>query len=133
MFLLLLAVNFFISVAVCFIIVRIFKTPINKILQRLITEDLYAMWGRYMTFAIYVVGISGGVRVWDLEKYITPRSQGGTILELTSERWVLEVYRTMIDTLQSNAWMLLLFFLFTLIAFVIAKGMELRRQAGQKG
>jgi hypothetical protein len=133
MFLLLLAVNFLISVGVCLIVARIFQSPISRILQRLIAEELYSTWSRYMTFAIYVVGISGGVRVWDLEKYITPRAQGGTILELTSDRWVLEVYRTMIDTLQSNAWMLLLFFLFTLIAFVITKGMELRKQTSQKG
>jgi len=128
MFLTLLAANLLISFAVCFIIVFIFKNPINKILQRLISEDVYSTWSKYMTFAIYVVGISGGVRIWDLEKYITPRTQDGVILELTTERWVLEIYRTIIGTLQSNAWMLLLFFIFTLIAYVIVKGMELRRR-----
>jgi len=104
MFIALLAANFIISFAVCFIVARIFQIPINKIMQRLVAEDIFITWGKYMTFAIYVVGISGGVRVWDLEKYIIPRSQGGTILELTNERWVLEIYRTIIGTLQSDAW-----------------------------
>jgi flagellar biosynthesis/type III secretory pathway M-ring protein FliF/YscJ len=40
----------------------------------------------------------------------------------------LEIYRTIIGTLQSNAWILLLFFLFALIAYVIVRGMETRRQ-----
>jgi len=128
MFITLLVANFLVSFTVCFIIARIFQNPINKIMQRLIAEDIYITWGKYMTFAIYVVGISGGVRIWDLEKYITPRNQDGTILELTSDRWVLEIYRTIIETLQSDAWMLLLFFIFTLIAYVIVKGMELRRK-----
>jgi hypothetical protein len=128
MFITLLVVNFLVSLLVCFIIVRIFQTPISKILQRLIAEEISATWGKYMTFAIYVVGISGGVRIWDLEKYITQHIQGGAIVELTNERWVLEIYLTIIGTLQSNAWMLLLFFIFTLIAYVITKGMELRRQ-----
>jgi len=46
------------------------------------------------------------------------------VLELTQDRWILEVYGTIIGTLQSIAWMLLLFFLFALIAYVIVKGME---------
>ena len=127
MFVTLLIVNFLISFAVCFLIGRIFKTPIDKILQRLVAEEIYTAWSKYITFAIYVVGISGGVRIWDLEKYITPHTPGGTVLELNSDRWVLETYRAVIDTLQSVAWMLLLFFIFALIAFVILKGLEVRR------
>jgi hypothetical protein len=128
MFILLLVVNFLLAFAVCFIVARIFKNPINKILQRLIADDIYAIWTRYIIFAIYVVGVSGGVRVWDLEKYISPQSDKSTILELNLDRWVLEIYRTIIGTLQSVAWMLLLFFIFALIAYVIVKGMELKKQ-----
>jgi hypothetical protein len=128
MFLTLLAANTVLAFAVCFIVARIFRAPINKILQRLVAEDIFSAWGRYIIFAIYVVGISGGVRIWDLEKYITPEKEGGTIIELTQERWILELYRTIIGTLQSIAWMLLLFFIFALIAFVILKGLEMRKQ-----
>jgi hypothetical protein len=128
MFITLLVINFAIALGVCYIIARLFRKPIDGILQRLVAEELYTAWSKYITFAIYVVGISGGVRIWDLEKYITPKTAGGTSLELTSDRWVLEIYRTVIDTMQSDAWMLLLFFIFALIAFVIVKGLELRKQ-----
>ena len=129
MFITLLLISFIVSFAVCFAVAIIFRSPIDKILQRLVNEALYSSWSKYIGFAIYVVGISGGVRIWDLEKYITPQTKETGIIELTSERWVLELYRTVIGTLQSVAWMLLLFFIFTLIAFVIVKGMELRKQA----
>ena len=45
---------------------------------------------------MYVVGISGGVRVWDLEKYITPRQAEMEPIVLNAERWTLEEidYRT---------------------------------------
>lgn len=129
MFILLLIINLLLAFAVCFIVARIFRAPINKILQRLVAEDIFSAWGRYIMFAIYVVGISGGVRIWDLEKYITPAKEGGTILELTQERWILELYRTIIGTLQSIAWMLMLFFIFALIAYVILKGLEMKKQA----
>jgi hypothetical protein len=35
------------------------------------------------------------------------------------DRWVLEVYRPVIGTLQSVAWMLLVFFLLALLAYVV--------------
>ena len=128
MFILLLVVNTVVAFVVCLVIAKIFRPPIDKILQRLVGEDIYSTWSKYIIFAIYVVGISGGVRIWDLEKYITPAAKDGVVLELNSNRWVLEIYHTIIGTAQSNAWMLLIFFIFALLAFVIVKGLELRKQ-----
>jgi hypothetical protein len=128
MFFTFLFVNFTIAAAMCFLLQRVFHTPVNSILHRLIAEDIYTAWSKYLAFATYVVGISGGVRIWDLEKYITPRDNKD-IIALTPERWALEIYRTVLETLQSVAWMLLIFFLFALIAFVIVKGMEMRKNS----
>ncbi len=80
-------------------------------------------------FALYVVGISSGVRIWALEKYVTPEKEGGAIIQLTNERWILEVYRTIIETLQSIAGVMLAFFIFALVAFVVVKGLEVRKQS----
>jgi hypothetical protein len=81
-----------------------------------------------MKFAILVVGISAGVRIYHVEKYITPvrADKAAAIAELTFERWVLELYRTVIETLQGIAWMLLVFFVFALIAYVIVRLAELK-------
>jgi hypothetical protein len=51
------------------------------------------------------------------------------IIALTSERWVLEVYRTVIQTLQGIAWMLLAFFAVALLAYVVVLLSELKRAA----
>ncbi len=133
MFITLLVVTFVISISVCFVVARLFRQPIEKILDRVVKDDISSAWVKYLTFAIYVVGVSGGVRVWDLEKYITPRPEETEIFILNADRWVLEVYRTIIGTLQSVAWMLLVFFIFALIAYVIVKGMEMRRTAKETG
>jgi hypothetical protein len=126
MFLTLLLVTFVIAALVSFAVVRLFDRPLRQILGRLVAEDLSEAWHRYIVFAIYVVGISGGVRVWSLEQYILPRERDAAPLVLTPERWTLEVYRTIIGTLQSAAWMLLVFFVFALIAYVVVRGLELR-------
>jgi hypothetical protein len=128
MFLSLLIASFIVSLAVCFIIVRLFKSPINRILHRLVAEDISDAWSKYLLFAMYVVGISGGVRIWQLEKYIIPKAGQAESLQLTNERWVLEIYQTIIGTLQSIAWMLLVFFIFALLAYVIVRGLEMRKQ-----
>jgi hypothetical protein len=127
MFLILLLVTFAIALATSTLVAALFNRPVKKILDRLVSEELGATWKRYILFAIYVVGISGGVRVWELERYITPRTRDEAPIILNSDRWVLEVYKTVVGTLQSVAWMLLVFFLFALLAYVVVRGFEARR------
>ena len=129
MFWSLLFVNLIEAFIICMIVATLFKRPVSRIMQRLVTDEIYTAWTKYIAFAIYVVGISGGVRIWDLEKYINPSGKDNIILELTQDRWMLEVFHTVIATLQSIAWMMLVFFLFALIAYVIIRGFEMKKQA----
>ena len=130
MFITLLITTFIIAFIVSTIVVLLFARPINKILDRIISDQISRVWSKYLKFAIYVTGISSGVRIWNLEQYITkPQYQGSEIVQLTTERWVFEVYRTIIGTLQGVAWMLLVFFIFALVAYVIVRVFEMRHKA----
>lgn len=129
MFVRLLIVTFLLAAAVSTGVALLFTRPVRKVLGRLVTEELAPVWRRYILFAIYVVGISGGVRVWEIERYVTPDKEG-KLLALTDERWVIEIYKTILGTLQAVAWMLLVFFLFALIAYVVVRGFELRHAGG---
>lgn len=136
MFIGLLAVTLLIALAVSALIAVIFSGPVKRIMQRIVPDEISAAWVRFLTFAIFVVGIGGGVRIRDLERYITPRDADLGILELTAERWVIEVYSTVIGTLGAIAWMLLVFFVFALVAYVIVRVFEMKwahRAAGQVG
>ena len=77
-----------------------------------------------MMFAIYVVGISNGVRVWNLERYILPNVKDSVLPVLNTNRLLFEMYSTVIGALQGIAWLLLVFFIFTLIAFVFLRVFE---------
>lgn len=130
MFITLLVTTFIIAFIVSTIVVLLFARPINKILDRIISDQISRAWSKYLKFAIYVTGISSGVRIWNLEQYITkPHYQGSEIVQLTTERWVFEVYRTIIGTLQGVAWMLLVFFIFALVAYVIVRVFEMKHKA----
>jgi hypothetical protein len=120
MFITLLVVTFVIALSVSAAVARSFASPIKRILGHIVADDLTFAWTKYIRFAILVVGISSGVRIWELERYITPLGPPGMeVLVLNRDRWILEVYRTIIGSLQGIAWLLLAFFIFALIAYVV--------------
>jgi hypothetical protein len=125
MFATLLVVTFLVAAGTSVSIALVFSRPVRKILGRLVSDDLAPIWQRYVLFAVLVVGVAGGVRVWDLEKYITPDKER-KVLAITSQRWGLEIYKTVIGSLESVTWMLLIFFIFTLVCYVVIRGFELR-------
>jgi hypothetical protein len=130
MFITLLIITFAIAFVVSSLVVLMFRKPLDSILGRIISDKISTAWSKYLKFAIYVTGISSGVRIHSLEKYITrPEFKGSEVIMLNAERWVLEVYRTVIGTLQGVAWMLLVFFIFALIAYVITRAFELKNKA----
>ncbi len=126
MFLILLLVTFVLAAVVSFCVVKVFDKSISTIFRRIIQDEISSTWHKYVKFATYVVGISGGVRIHQLERYISAPTKDSQVLELNNERWVLEIYRTIIETLQAIAWMYLVVFIFALIAYVIVKAFELR-------
>ena len=126
MFLALLLVTFVLAAVVSFCVVMVFDKPISTIFRRIIQDEISSTWHKYVKFATYVVGISGGVRIHQLERYISAPTKDSQVLELNNERWILEIYRTIIETLQAIAWMYLVVFIFALIAYVIVKAFELR-------
>ncbi len=139
MFFALLIVTLLVATLVSYLVARAFEHPILTILERIVGPEMAGAWAKYMKFAIYVVGVSGGVRIYGLESYLPqPKTKmpNGVMepvtqqLALTPERWVLEVYRTVIETMQALVWMLLVFFLFALIAYVIVRVWGGRKKEG---
>lgn len=136
MFLTLLLVTFAVALAVSAGVAAIFSRPVNRILTRIIADDISVAWLRYLVFAILVVGVSSGVRIYQLERYITPQrcaDESTDVLPLSVERWVLELYRTVIESLQGIAWLLLVFFVVALIAYMIVRIAERRTSARSEG
>lgn len=123
-FLLLLVVTLAIAVIVSGLVIFFFRKSVDKIFMRLIGEEIAVAWKKFLIFALFVVGVSSGVSIWKLERFIMPETEGVTRPVLTAEFWGLEIYRTIIQTLGGMAWALLIFFLVALVAFVIVKKKE---------
>jgi hypothetical protein len=128
MFLLMLLVTLVVSLVTAGLSARFFDRAVARILTRIVGDELADAWHKYIQFAIVVVGVSGGVQLWELQKYIATKGDGSTPPVMNLMSWVLEIYRTVIETLQSIAWMLLLFFLCGMIALVIMRAIDARRK-----
>jgi hypothetical protein len=128
MFLFLLFATFVVALAVSFAVMWLFTKPIDSVLHRIIADEISAAWSKYMKFAILVVGVSAGVQLRDLEKYINSALGGREAAPVGFDRWIFELYRAAIETLQGIAWMLLVFFVFALIAYVIVRIGEMRSE-----
>ena len=133
MFYYLIITTFVLALSVSLLVMWLFSGSINSILARIIHDPIHGAWAKYTKFAGMVVGTSSGIRIYDMEKYISPLTYTGTgenqksvIIELTQERWFLEIYRTIIETLQGLAWMMLLFFMVSLFAYVIVSWSEIK-------
>ena len=126
----LLLVTLLIAVVVTIVVIFSFSKPIKHILLRIIGEEIAVVWRKFLTFALFVVGISSGISIRNLERFIAPITEESPRPDLTLEFWALEIYRTLISTLGGLAWALLIFFIFALIAFVIVKGRE--KKAGDQ-
>lgn len=122
----LLVTTFIVAFVVASLVVWLFNKPFESILRQVLPAELSPAWAKYLRFAIYVVGIGGGVRVWDLEKYMIAQYPYKVIVALTPERWLLELYQTIIGTLQSTTILLLVFFVFALLAVVVVRIFEAR-------
>ena len=125
-FILMLGIMFCITSIVSTLIILFFRKPLKTIFNRLINEDISAGWVKYITFAMFVVGVSGGVRVWELEKYLNPRGRNLEPIVLNLDRWVFEIYQSIIQTLQSISWFLLIVFCVALIVYAFIRGFEMK-------
>ena len=54
------------------------------------------LWSRTLKFAICVIGVSLGIRVWEIERFLLPDQ------EITANIVVLEAYKTLLRTAQAN-------------------------------
>ncbi len=127
----LLLPTFLVALLICFLIARLFQARIGAVFARLVGEPLHLAWQRYVVFAIYVVGLSSGVELEKIEAYVRPPLPTAETppLTLDADRIALELYRTVIETLQGIAWMLLLVFLVLLIVYAIVRSSELKAAA----
>lgn len=120
------------SLLICVVVQFTFRNSISQTLS-VISTELSAGWSRYMKFAIYVVGISGGVNFYPLRQYAEQLKKGDveTPVSLTSELFSLYLVETSIDTLQSLSTLLFAFFTVAMICYFLKK-ISLRRVESKK-
>jgi hypothetical protein len=135
MFVLLFTISFLLAGGVAAGVARLSQDPIEVILHRFLAAHISVGLSKYLRFAIIVVGVASGTRVGALEEYIGATSYNKAALSaaLTQEVWVLELYRTVLATVEGIVWLLLVVAFFVILAvLIIRKGNMKQLQGGQE-
>ncbi|HOJ37927.1 MAG TPA: hypothetical protein PLI27_02305 [Ignavibacteriales bacterium] len=118
MFYLLLFSSLITGILVTFITIKIFRGTIKSLIQKIIELDIYEEWLKYITFVMYIIGVSSTFKINELAKYSDSYFQQN-IFQV--EKLVLNLVGTTINVLQSLAWILFLFYIALLVIIVIFK------------
>jgi len=92
----------------------VFMPWLKRVLDRLTSQPLAQAWQRCLNWAIILVGLQGGIHIWELENLALSKKQ--IPFNTNPMYWILEIYRAFIDTAQSCMWVIILFLL---VAFVV--------------
>jgi hypothetical protein len=127
-FIALFGVSLVLALAVSITVAWLSKDVMESILHRFLADKIGTALSQYLRFAIVVVGISEGARVRALREYISaPALNRPTMLaELTPELWALELYRTVIGTLEGILLLLILFAFLALVGIVLIRKAQLK-------
>src|SRR5436305_875185 len=110
MFIALFAASFVLALVLSATLAWLSREAMDAILRRFVVDPVVrGGFEKYIRFAIVVVGISSGTRVRPLQEYISAADWNKPALQaaLTQEFWTLELYRTVMGTLEGVAGLLL--------------------------
>ena len=93
MFVSLLIALLSIALLITSVVVLAFRKPIQGIFNRLIGEALSEAWVRFLTFALYVVGIASAVHGYRLDKYVSKQHKDAILTELNLNTKTIEDLR----------------------------------------
>lgn len=108
-----LTLIFLAALAVAACVVMAFSPAIERMLGRLMPEEMSLAWAKYAKFGLFVAALMGGLRFRDMETIINLGREG----ELEASRSLLEIFKAVAGTLAGGAWTLLLFFAATLAIY----------------
>ena len=117
-----------IALLITSVVVWVLRPHVRGILHRLVGESLADAWVNFLTFALYVVGVASAVRAYRLDRYVIKAHEGAILAELNLNTWVLEIYQSVRSVLGGLAWSLMSFFIVALIAVIIVRAFELKRE-----
>src|SRR5687767_7805302 len=128
MFITLLLVTLVLAVCIAILGLRYLGKPLRGVLHRIVGVDASDHWYKFAMFALYITSVGHGVQVYGLERYIQTRHKDEIMPPLTVEAWIFELYPVIERTLEGLAWGAMTIFIIGLLALVVLRAFEIRRE-----
>jgi hypothetical protein len=127
---LILGFSFAAAVAISACVVSLFSRSIDESLVRVVPQELFPSWSRFVKFALFTVTLVGGMRLSDLAVFIMQRAPTGP--PISAGEALLEVFKTITGSLVAASVLLLAFFVAALAIDASMRVFWLRREASEK-
>lgn len=112
MFIVLIVANLLTASLITLLSIAVLRRPLNALIEKRFGAEEGGIWSRAILFFISTLSVAVGTRIWDIERYVA----ADTVTPITSDQLALELFRTAVATLASNA----LFTFIVLIAMWLA-------------
>ena len=120
-----LIVPLLVAAIVSFCVVKVFEKPIAAILSRIIRDEVNRFFIKYVKLATYLVGISRGVRIFQLYEDVRKLTVDNQDFDWGNILWMSGIYGTIIGTLQAIVHIYLWLFLLLSFLYLMVKTLEL--------
>ncbi|MDE0041638.1 MAG: hypothetical protein OXT74_06360 [Candidatus Poribacteria bacterium] len=124
MFLGFLLVPLIVTAIVSFCVVKVFEKPIAAILSRIIKDEVSRFFIKYVKLATYLVGISRGVRIFQLYEDVRKLTTDNQDYDRIELLWMSGIYGTIIGTLEAIVHIYLWLFLLLSLLYIMVKVLE---------
>ena len=120
-----LIVPLLVAAIVSFCVVKVFEKPMAAILSRIIRDEVNRFFIKYVKLATYLVGISRGVRIFQLYEDVRKLTVDNQDFDWGNILWMSGIYGTIIGTLQAIVHIYLWLFLLLSLLYLMVKTLEL--------
>ena len=120
-----LIVPLVVAAIVSFGVVKVFEKPITAIFGRIVKDEISRSFIKYVKLVTYLVGISRGVRIFQLYEDVRKLTTDNQDLDWSNILWMSGIYGTIVGTLQAIVHIYLWLFLLLSLLYLMVKTLEL--------
>jgi len=112
------------AVAMYLVAWNLLQTPIDSVLRRIIADTVSRSWLKFMQFVLFTSALSGSFKHGRLQsKSLIPENFAG---------WLLDGVSAIVKSLTAMTWLLLFFFMISMVLYVILRIWGPRRSSNSR-
>lgn len=108
------SITLLLSICTSLLLIKVLSPVINSTINKMFVYEMQHVWRKYVQIALFIIGTSSGVNVYNLQKFFQETNKKFSIELLISESW--ESIRSCAISIILS--MLVLFFVYLIVSYL---------------